>query len=98
LKKLIPFAFVVFLATDLFSPPQKQLSARAAEYGIYAYQATYGRLLSRLHVVHCKFKPSCSNYALLAFQKYGALKGSALTAGRLMRCSPLSSDHGTDLP
>lgn len=36
----------------------------------------------------CRFEPSCSQYALDALQRHGALAGSALTAGRLLRCHP----------
>lgn len=36
----------------------------------------------------CRYTPSCSQYAAEAFEKYGALKGSALVAGRLLRCAP----------
>jgi putative membrane protein insertion efficiency factor len=40
----------------------------------------------------CKFHPTCSEYASLALRKHGPLKGSALTAWRLVRCNPWS--HG----
>ena len=36
----------------------------------------------------CRFSPTCSQYALEAIEKYGALKGGWLTAKRLMRCHP----------
>ena len=36
----------------------------------------------------CRFEPTCSQYALDALQRHGALVGSALTAGRLLRCHP----------
>ena len=29
---------------------------------------------------HCKYYPTCSNYAIEAYQKYGFFKGTALTA------------------
>jgi len=38
----------------------------------------------------CRFYPSCSEYALLALNKYGAAKGSAKAIKRIVRCSPLS--------
>ena len=28
---------------------------------------------------HCKYYPTCSNYAIEAYQKYGFFKGTALT-------------------
>jgi len=36
----------------------------------------------------CRFEPSCSAYALQALQQHGAVKGSLLSAGRLLRCHP----------
>ena len=36
----------------------------------------------------CRFEPSCSAYALQALEQHGALKGSALTGWRLLRCHP----------
>ncbi len=39
---------------------------------------------------NCKFIPSCSNYALDALNKYGALKGSWLAFKRILRCNPFS--------
>jgi putative membrane protein insertion efficiency factor len=37
---------------------------------------------------HCRFYPSCSQYAIEAFERYGVLRGSWLTAGRILRCHP----------
>ena len=36
----------------------------------------------------CRFRPTCSAYALEAIQKYGALKGGWLALKRLLRCNP----------
>ena len=36
----------------------------------------------------CRFEPTCSAYGLVALQSHGALKGSVLTAGRILRCQP----------
>lgn len=36
----------------------------------------------------CRFEPTCSQYALDALQRHGALRGSTLAAGRLLRCHP----------
>jgi uncharacterized protein len=36
----------------------------------------------------CRFEPSCSAYGVEAITKHGALKGSWLTARRLLRCHP----------
>jgi uncharacterized protein len=36
----------------------------------------------------CRFTPSCSQYAIEAFKKYGILKGSWLAMKRISRCHP----------
>ncbi len=43
----------------------------------------------------CKYHPSCSQYALDAFKRYGFLRGFVLAAWRLLRCNPWS-DGGVD--
>ncbi len=50
----------------------------------------YQRLLSPLLGPRCRFHPSCSHYAVEALQRHGALRGSRLTLGRLVRCHPLN--------
>lgn len=40
--------------------------------------------------IHCKFYPTCSEYTKQAIEKYGALKGSILGMGRIIRCNPFS--------
>ena len=36
----------------------------------------------------CRFLPTCSQYALEAVEKYGALKGGWLAFKRILRCNP----------
>jgi len=48
----------------------------------------YRRNISPLTPPRCRFVPTCSEYALEALEKYGALKGSFLAARRLLRCHP----------
>ncbi len=37
---------------------------------------------------HCRFQPTCSQYAIDAINKYGALAGSWRTLKRICRCHP----------
>jgi len=37
---------------------------------------------------HCRFYPSCSQYALEAIERFGTLKGLWLAGKRLLRCHP----------
>ena len=36
----------------------------------------------------CRFEPSCSEYSIQAFEKYGLIKGMVLTLKRISRCNP----------
>ncbi|MCB5189043.1 membrane protein insertion efficiency factor YidD [Methylobacillus caricis] len=36
----------------------------------------------------CRFSPTCSQYAIEAIQKHGALRGAFYTIRRLSRCHP----------
>lgn len=36
----------------------------------------------------CRFTPTCSQYALEAFRKYGPVKGFWLSLKRILRCRP----------
>lgn len=48
----------------------------------------YRRLVSPMLPPSCRFYPSCSAYAETAVVRHGALRGSWLTARRLVRCHP----------
>lgn len=49
---------------------------------------TYRLLLSPWLGSACRFKPTCSAYALEALQQHGAAAGSYFTVTRLVRCHP----------
>lgn len=55
----------------------------------------YKYLISPMLPSSCRFYPSCSEYALEAFDKYGFIKGFWLTLKRIGRCHPLC-DGGYD--
>ncbi|MBC7985767.1 MAG: membrane protein insertion efficiency factor YidD [Sphingomonadaceae bacterium] len=46
----------------------------------------------------CRFTPSCSAYAIAAWSRYGALKGSWLAAKRLVRCHPWGGSGPDPVP
>lgn len=48
----------------------------------------YQRGISPYRPNCCRFRPTCSAYALEAIQKYGACKGGWLALKRLLRCHP----------
>ncbi|MCQ5129442.1 membrane protein insertion efficiency factor YidD [Butyricicoccus faecihominis] len=56
----------------------------------------YRRYLSPLKSPCCRYIPTCSQYAVEAIEKYGALKGGWLAFKRLMRCHPFSHHEPYD--
>ena len=48
----------------------------------------YRNFISPLTPPSCRFIPTCSQYALEALEKYGALKGTWLALKRLSKCHP----------
>lgn len=37
---------------------------------------------------NCRFTPTCSEYAMEAIERHGAIKGSWMAIRRLLRCNP----------
>lgn len=58
----------------------------------------YRKYLSPMKAVKCPYYPSCSEYGLEAVEKYGAIKGSALAAYRILRCNPFSKGGYDPVP
>ena len=48
----------------------------------------YRRYISPSTPPSCRFRPTCSEYAYQAINKYGAIKGGWLALKRLLRCHP----------
>jgi putative membrane protein insertion efficiency factor len=57
---------------------------------LIALLRVYKWLVSPLVGPSCRYVPSCSEYAMEAMARYGALKGGAKTAWRLARCHPFA--------
>ncbi|MFA6057167.1 MAG: membrane protein insertion efficiency factor YidD [Taibaiella sp.] len=55
----------------------------------------YQKVLSPVLGAQCRYTPTCSQYAVEALQKYGALKGSWLAFKRILSCNPFGG-HGHD--
>jgi putative membrane protein insertion efficiency factor len=45
----------------------------------------------------CRYVPTCSEYSMEAYKRYGFFKGSTLTVYRICRCNPLGGS-GYDPP
>jgi hypothetical protein len=93
---LIVAGLGIYLCLEAFLPPRCQPSAMALVGAINGYQAAASPLVAK--VCTCRFRPSCSHYGEEAIEKYGTLRGTAKTMGRLWRCSPWGPPPGEDLP
>lgn len=47
---------------------------------------------------NCRFHPTCSEYAIEAVQRHGAVRGSWLAARRLGRCHPFNAGGYDPVP
>ncbi len=58
----------------------------------------YQRTLSRLLPATCRYRPSCSEYAVQAVQAHGVVKGLWLGLRRILRCHPFAAGGYDPLP
>lgn len=47
---------------------------------------------------HCIYTPTCSQYAIEAIEKYGAIKGIFLAVKRILRCNPFAKGGYDPVP
>ncbi|HEY5625341.1 MAG TPA: membrane protein insertion efficiency factor YidD [Dehalococcoidia bacterium] len=65
---------------------QRSALSRFAERFIRTYKS---RVSPRLGA-HCRFEPTCSEYGLEAYRRYGFLHATVKTLWRVVRCNPLT--------
>jgi len=46
----------------------------------------------------CRFSPTCSEYARVAVERFGALKGGYLAIRRILRCHPFNPGGWDPVP
>jgi len=68
-----------YIAVKILKIYQKILSF---DHGIFKSLYPYG---------FCRFHPTCSDYAIVAVEKYGLLKGGVKAVWRVLRCNPFNS-------
>lgn len=56
----------------------------------------YRKCISPYTPAHCRFTPTCSQYAYEAITKYGAFKGGWLAFRRILRCNPFNKSDPID--
>ncbi|HEV3243871.1 MAG TPA: membrane protein insertion efficiency factor YidD [Chthoniobacterales bacterium] len=82
---------------QLWSKKWSFIVCKIAIFLIRVYQRTLSRFLSRLGV-RCRFHPTCSEYAILALQRFGFRRGTAKAFQRLIRCRPDNFSTCIDFP
>lgn len=60
------------------------LGARVGVMLVRLYQGTLGPFMGG----HCRYQPTCSQYAIDALRSHGLLRGCWLAARRVLRCHP----------
>lgn len=56
------------------------------EKGLFTYALGKNRSV-------CVFDPTCSEYSISAFEKYGFIKALLLSLSRILRCHPWQKEH-----
>lgn len=62
------------------------------------WQRGLGPRYNRRKNIICRFHPSCSQYARLAMERHGLVRGIRLTRNRLSRCVPHNTATTIDYP
>ncbi|MFA6242862.1 MAG: membrane protein insertion efficiency factor YidD [Candidatus Hydrogenedentales bacterium] len=58
----------------------------------------YQMVLSPLLGPNCRFTPTCSQYAIIALRKHGAIRGVGFTLRRIARCHPFHAGGYDPVP
>ncbi|KAL6133151.1 hypothetical protein ACLB2K_065388 [Fragaria x ananassa] len=82
--------------SDPNSPQDKEVNSLGVKAALSMLKF-YKREISPLMPNSCRYVPTCSEYSMEAYKRYGVAKGTVLTAWRLCRCNPLGSS-GYDPP
>lgn len=86
------------MATMALSAGPGRWRAGAAEAVVSAIRVYQRRISANRATPCCRFSPSCSEYAVEAVQRHGALRGLRLAVGRLLRCRPFGTRGADPVP
>ena len=75
-----------------------RLVVRLPGLGLLGLLRVYQTVISPLTPPTCRYYPSCSQYAVIAVQRHGALRGGWLAVRRLGRCHPWTPGGVDDVP
>lgn len=62
------------------------------------YKATVSPVFEMLFGRACRYTPTCSEYALVALERYGLVKGGTLAIKRIVSCHPGSTKYYDPVP
>ena len=58
----------------------------------------YQFFLSPILKANCRYLPSCSEYSIIAFKKYGLVKGFYYSLKRILKCHPFGGNGHDPVP
>ena len=62
------------------------------------YRRWFSPALHSVSVGGCKYLPTCSEYAEVAIERHGPIKGVMLATWRILRCNPFSKGGQDEVP
>ena len=68
------------------------------KYVLLKFVRFYQVAISPMLPPRCRYAPTCSQYAVEALQKHGAVKGSVLALRRICRCHPFGGSGYDPVP
>jgi putative membrane protein insertion efficiency factor len=68
------------------------------KYLLILFVRVYQKTLSKVLPPSCRFTPSCSEYAIIAIRRFGAVRGGYLAFLRIVRCNPFSAGGLDEVP
>jgi putative membrane protein insertion efficiency factor len=79
---------------------QREQKQRGSEMQSLALRCLrlYKQWISPAFPPSCRFTPTCSEYAMEAVDRHGALRGAMMAAWRLLRCHPLAKGGFDPVP
>ena len=68
------------------------------EFAFAVYRRGVSPVLHSLGRSQCIYLPTCSEYALVAMQRFGVLRGGVMALRRIGRCHPLAEGGFDPVP